>query len=513
MKKNMILWMGALFLTIAGLSSCSSDEEGLNEITGSYSNGEDSPAGARNVFSDDINVLQIQSENGDTETCRINPAYCGLISWPVTVCTVSNTKIDGIYQDSTYNVYPMVFSAVIKNSSAFNVLQIDYDSHERIRIENLEVGDSLDSSVIRFKAWMDSALDGVIRWQNSPWALEGKIEVADKRTDDDGKSYITLSLQNLKLDSWASCCMESNHTFNGMIEFEISENGIYPDDGFDAKSLTIPSDELNFFMMDALHSDELQGRHTFFSETAKEEKLLIINSEEEFRKSYKGDKQLPKVNFDDCTLVIGRTYGEHGGVSLGGFELTDDGDTYQVNVTLNNIVNPDYCYTAAFTDLYFWNIYLKMDNKPVVFNRIQQDVNLDPLADANARIRNHWILEAYSDADGTFHRLNDGRGDERFYIEFMEDGKAEGRINDTNDFSCNYILKFSGKRAYYEDAVDHGVINLSNWQVTDVDDDDPVSKRFMHISNASQFKLINTCSLALFLSPKEFLLFRNDIQE
>ena len=301
-----------------------------------------------------------------------------------------------------------------------------------------------------------------------------------------------------------------------MIEFPVSEDGIYPDDGYDPMTWTIPSEELNFFMMDALHGDESKGRRTFFSEEAVAEECLIINSEEEFRQAYKGDKELPQINFDYCTLVIGRTYGEHGGITYGGHELKDNGDSYQLNVTLNNNVNPNYCYTAAFTDIYFWKTYLKMEKKPVVFNRIRKDVTIDPLTDANARIVGRWILEGYSDgddryADGRYHRVGDGYcGDRRFSIEFKADGTVVGRINDTNDFSCRYMVPYIGTRAYYEDAVEHGIINLWDWNITKVADDNPISEKMTHIPNATQIKLLLTYNLTLFLSPNEILHFRRE---
>ena len=58
-------------------------------------------------------VLKIQAENGETETCRIPQSYCGRVGWLVTVCEPNG---------SNHNVYPIVFTAVIENSSLFNVM-------------------------------------------------------------------------------------------------------------------------------------------------------------------------------------------------------------------------------------------------------------------------------------------------------------------------------------------------------------------------------------------------------
>ena len=452
-------------------------------------------------------VLEIQAENGETETCRIPQSYCGRVGWLVTVCEPNG---------SNHNVYPIVFTAVIENSSLFNVMQIDYESINPINVEDLKVGTTFKSSELHFRAWQEESVNKGIKWQNSPGATGGQVQVVDKRTAEDGKSYITLSFQDLKLNGGESCCLERDYIFNGTIDFVICENGLYPNGGgIDMESMLMPSDELTFFMMDALHSNESQGRRTFFSAGPEKQECLIINSEEELRAAYKGDKELPQtnINFQYCTLVIGRTYGESGAVSLGGYELKDNGDAYQLDVTLNNNTNPNYAYIAAFVDLYFWKLYPKMEKKPVVFNRIRQDVNLDPLGDesAYARIRNRWILEGYSDADGQYHRVGDGwLGDPQYSIEFMENGRVEGRINDTNDFSCSYMIPYVAKRDYYNDGVDHGVIELWNWNVTEVVDDDPVSQQFMRLPDATQFKMASSFSLAIFVSPKEWFLFRRE---
>ena len=503
MKKNVLFMMTAMLLMMAStvMTACSNDDdEGKTNRKGNiatFTRGE-------------MNVLEI-SEDGSSNTkeiCWIDNPICGL-DGPVTVTNGAN---------ETFVDHEMKFTATIKNSLHFTGLHLGIENRENRNIEDMNVGESFTTfhfnphNKLSFSIWGET-------YSSSHGAWSGGIEVVGKETDSNGVTYIMIKLQDLETCAYDE--RDNLHTYflNGVIEFRICENGLYPqpeDNGTDLESMRMPSEELNFFMMDALHSSETQGRRTFFSEGPEEQECLIINSEEEFRQAYKGDKELPNtgINFDYCTLVIGRTYGEHGGISYGGHELIDNGDSYQLNVTLNNNVNPDYYYTAAFTDIYFWNIYLKMEKKPVVFNRIRQDVTIDPLFDVNNRIHGRWILEGYSDGDersahGGYHRVGDNySGDKRFYIEFKQDGSMEGRINDTNDFSGNYLIPFVGKRAYYEDAVDNGVINLSNWNVTEVADDDPVSQKMTQIPNATQFKMLMTYNLTLFISPKEYLSFR-----
>lgn len=512
MKKNLLFMMGAMLMMMAGtvMTACSSDEGVFNGNSTGYMETEEEATEDTIASPDKINVLYIQSDKGDAEECELAHLHCGTfgpdVKYPVYLGEGSSKP------NNTREVYPLSLSAYIMNTSLFyksshpyTALQIYIESDELLNIDNLKAGDTFDSSVIRLD--IDNILyeDKYRTYFPENYVKDGQIQVVGKKTGADGKSYLTLYLLNLK---YYENNKECTYTFNAMIDCEICD---YTPKGPDIESMRMPSDEMMFFMMDALNGGESQGRHAFFGEGSEQQECLIINSEEEFRKAYKGDKELPnsRINFEYCSLVIGRTYGENSGVSLGGFEVKDNGETYQVNVTLNKSVNTKYSYTDAPKDLYYWNIYPKMEKKPVVFNRIHQDVKIDPVNDVNARICNtRWILDMYKDADGVDHRVGEGyHGDNRYYIEFKEDGSFSGRINDTNDFSGSYVLPFVGKRAYYED-IEHGVINLSDWNVTKVADDNPVSQQFMRISEATQFKLVLTDYLAIYVSSKEYFSFR-----
>ena len=487
MKK--VLFVSGTLLSLGLFSACSNGENDVevfdDDLICAYSTGEDNSYGeAPDIPHGDINVLHIQWDNGNTETCEVYQPNCGC---------------------------QLIFAAPIKNSSTFTILHVEIDSSRAKEIKDLQVGDTFDNNEIRFMAFDDRPVNGICTCYARPdYALGGQIQVVGKTTGADGKSYIMLNLLDLKYD---------DYTINATIAYEMPSNETICDNGnndIDQESLSQPSDELMFFMMEALHSDESQARRTFFSEEPGKEECLIINSAEEFREAYKGNKELPMVNFSYCTLVIGRTYGESGGVSLGDYELTDNGDAYQLNVTLNNNVNPDYYYYGAFVDLYFWKLYPKMEKKSVVFNRIRQDVNLDPYGSDSpyTLIRNCWVLDMYSDADGTSHHAGKELGkyyyavDDRYSIEFMENGRVEGRIN-TNEFSCHYMIPYTGKRAYYND-IDHGVINLCDWKIAEVEDNDLLSKQFMRISNATQFQLVSNYFLTLYISPKEWFCFRRE---
>ena len=482
---------------------------------------------APNFSVGDTNVLFIQDENGKVDTCGFSSPYCG------TTGPITTTGSD----DVTFENYPMVFSSAMWYAHNFNELQLGIENRENKRIEDLKVGDSFSASPfdpnnkISIKVWWEDYLITDIPYQNMSGALGGRIEVVDKKIADEGAilstatdSYITLSLQDLEFYAYDKDGNQHKYTVNGLVEFRISPNGVYsyskPGEGvFDMETAVIPSDNLIWFMMNALYKSENEGRKSFFSQAAEEEKCLIINNANEFREAYHGDMEIPftHINFDHCSLVIGRTYGEHGGISLGDYEFVEYDDCYQLNLTLNNHVNPNYCYPQAVTDLYFWKICPKMWNKPVVFNRIHQDVNIDPTEESSL-IRKRWFLQSYSDADGTIRMFdNNGWGDERYSIEFKENGRVEGVIN-TNNFSGNYTLPhmmtIDGKRDGYNGDLHYGLINLTDINVSEVADDEPLSKAFMHIFDATEIKVWSEDIMTIKNSEGEiFGFFRENIKE
>jgi len=511
-----------ILLTFGLLCACSNSDEGFisNEIKNHLYSGDGSygeSASDKQGFSlGDMNVLQIESENGDTETCMLSTPSGSLTSG-----LEVKTDPDG----GTHTVYQLGFTAIILNSSLFNILDIKIESDIAGKASELKVGDSFNSNAIHVEAWDINipSLKGRL-----DYALGGQIKVVEQRTDENGRPHITLSLQDLKFHSYDQECF---FTLNGLIDYDITGDDVStapntnqpePNVGeFDMETGLIPNEYLISFMMDALYKDKFQGRRTFFGEGPEEQECLIINSEEEFREAYKGDKVVPNpiINFNYCTLVIGRTYGENGCVSLGDYELIDNGDTYQLNMTLNNNVNPNITYTADFTDLYFWKIYPKMENKPVVFNRILQDVNIDPFGDGSsyAKLRKRWLLQSYIDSNGILHQVDDVWGDERYCIEFKEEGRMEGHIN-ANEFAGYYTIPYSftidgGYEGYHGDYT-FGLINMTDVNSTMVYDSEPLSEEFMRVFNATEFKLWSSDIMTIKVSENEvFGFFRENIKE
>lgn len=523
--KKVFFVIGAAMMLAIGLNSCSNDagDEIIVDPDGNIItnyNASEVPS----FDPSDVNKMRVTWSSGYTDTCWLYRPYCGLYDNP-------------LYVSDNHLEYPMVFTAVVKNSNLFELLQFDICSMSPTRFENLRVGDTFVNipygpGDIYMKAWggflyseVPSEVNGVYPWESKGGSLGGVIQVVDKKTSGDGKTRITLSLQDLKFYDYDKELKNQIHfKLNGLIEFEVLTDGIYPlnqPKEPTMEELTTPNDGLVFFMMDALN-DEYQGRHVLFSEGTGAQECLIINSEKELQEVYKGDwkTRLP-VPFESCTLVIGHSYGEDGSVTVDDFDLIDKGDTYQLNLTLNDNVNTNYAYSPDYVDLYFWKLIPKVENKPVVFNRVTQDVNLDPIGEDSAydKMRNRWLLSCYVDTNDTLYQVDDHEwGSERYTIEFKENGIVEGRIGE-NTFSGYYMLPYTPKiepneENNYRDDLTYGVINLWGWNVTEANDDDPLSKQFMRIFNATQFKLWSSDLLVLRLSEREvFGFMRENIKQ
>lgn len=493
-----VVFMMSMLLTLGLFSACSSegDEPFINDVV---NKGEEE----YNEMSDDapgtMNVLQVQSDKGDEETCRLFNAKCGTdlsYTYHGYLALMARVEYTHIFYEG---VRPHTF------------LLVRIESSDMINVNDLNVGDTFDSSSIRLTVenFLNEPDDYLLSIMVPEYLVQdGNIQVVDRKKGNNGKEYLTLDLRDLKVSNMDG--RDCTYTFSATVDFEICDFTPAP---VNMEEMVKPTDRLVFFMMDAI-SNEYQGRHVLFSEGLGAQECLIINSKNELKELYKGNwEESIDIPFDYCSLVIGHTYGEDGSVSVGDFDLVDNGETYQLDLTLNNNVNSNYVYSPGYVDLYFWKLIPKVENKPVVFNRINQDVNIDPLGVDTpwSKMQRRWFLEGYSDAEGTVHHMNDDLSDERYAIEFKGNGIVEAHTP-ANDFSgyfgLPYTLKLTNNENSNCDDLYYGVFNVWDWTATNANDDDPISKAFNRIiPNATHFKLWSTDFLVIRLSDKENLFF------
>ena len=194
MKKNLILFLGAMLMLAIGMSCSKDDESIFGPVVG------------------EVNVLLIQSDNGKTSTGTMyksgetyNPPHCYLGK--------------GIrYNDGNeLTVYHMGFGANIKGSDVFDMLNISFESNQPMSFSNLKAGDTFDSSQFQASAaYTPTWTEAILRQAT---ALSGKITVIGTSKVGD-KSYMTLRLTDLRFDAIDHSCV---YSVSGIVEYEMWE--------------------------------------------------------------------------------------------------------------------------------------------------------------------------------------------------------------------------------------------------------------------------------------------------
>lgn len=193
MMKSRYLLISAMLLTIAGLSSCSNDDQEFNA-----------------PLDVDVNVLLIQSDNGKTSIGMMygsnevyNPPHCYF---------GKEIRHNG---GNPLTIYHMSFGANIKGSDVFDMLNINFESNQPMSFGDLKPGDTFDSSQFHAAAAYTPTWTEAVLIQAT--ALSGKVSVVGTKNVGD-KSYMVLRLIDLRFDAIDRSCV---YTVNGVIEYEM----------------------------------------------------------------------------------------------------------------------------------------------------------------------------------------------------------------------------------------------------------------------------------------------------
>ena len=181
-----------MLLAMALLSACNGDDNVVNPIT------------------TDVNVLLIQSDKGKTSTGSLyksgevyNPPHCYI------------SKEIWYNNGTSKTIYHMDFTANIKGSDVFDLLNICFESNEPMSFSDLKVGDTFNNSQFHASAaytptWMEAIM-------KQTTALSGNVTVVGTSKVGD-KSLMTLRLSDLRFDAIDHSCI---YTVNGIVDYEI----------------------------------------------------------------------------------------------------------------------------------------------------------------------------------------------------------------------------------------------------------------------------------------------------
>ena len=93
-----------------------------------------------------------------------------------------------------------------------------------------------------------------------------------------------------------------------------------------------------------------------------ENRACIINSRQELADIYLGDKELPEIDFDKYTLVIGQQIMPVLGFYVVKKELTESGEGLVLKMYARNDGED---LATALQNLYFWELYPKLAQKTI----------------------------------------------------------------------------------------------------------------------------------------------------
>ena len=232
----------------------------------------------------------------------------------------------------------------------------------------------------------------------------------------------------------------------------------------------------------------------------------LINSMEEFQAAYKGNEQLPDVDFERYSVLVGRTYRIDGSESLGIYNLVDEDDHYRMYLGILRNVNPDYGYTCDIGDLFYWELYPKRESKPINIERRVVEAVVD-YAKGPDMLKYQWTLMGYIDEDGTSHQVGGPWGDERFNIRFENDGRVKGKSGN-NSFDGNYQVAASKAFLRSDDVGYSGCISLTDISSTLINEDDPDALYFASHIGEIEFFNVDCYYLRLYNSKGESFSFR-----
>ncbi len=126
-------------------------------------------------------------------------------------------------------------------------------------------------------------------------------------------------------------------------------------------------------------SFEYLDSHSFFCEdksgiksAIKEDIVCVINSRQELEEIYLGEKEIPEIDFEKNTLIIGQQIMPCLGFYVAKKELLADDDGLVLTLyAKNDLVN----LPLALMNLYYWELYPKLSQKTISVNVIKEYTN------------------------------------------------------------------------------------------------------------------------------------------
>ena len=137
------------------------------------------------------------------------------------------------------------------------------------------------------------------------------------------------------------------------------------------------SDPLSVFFAAELHDTywdiDSKEHSTFFYQEESGDCFMVIDSREAFLDAYMGTEELPNIDFDLYTLIIGRTWGSNSAYRLVDVVLKDMGPNLDLETKLIHYANGG-AYEVIL-DMFYWCLYPKLPQKSISLRRTVTDIH------------------------------------------------------------------------------------------------------------------------------------------
>jgi hypothetical protein len=111
------------------------------------------------------------------------------------------------------------------------------------------------------------------------------------------------------------------------------------------------------FLNEALPNDK--GVATFSFPEKNEREILAINSQQELEEAYRGEADLPAIDFNKHTLIIGKAYMPGKYYHVRSMEIHDYNGNLMLYVQTDN---PESLFWMAY-NMYFWALFPKIEQE------------------------------------------------------------------------------------------------------------------------------------------------------
>ena len=77
-----------------------------------------------------------------------------------------------------------------------------------------------------------------------------------------------------------------------------------------------------------------------------------------------------------------------------------------MSLSILHNTNPNYFYTSAIIDLFYWDVYPKKESKPITLERrvVEKVIDYD---NGDDMLKHKWTLSGYIDEDDNYHQVGD----------------------------------------------------------------------------------------------------------